>query len=393
MTYIDCWKNTKDVRWLLYFVRNNNKLSEDYAVKLGLMKFALNTAKDVNRLSGKERRMFEHIEELITENMITGNEGLRLENKRKSYLNKLKSEPLNVKDMFEFNTYFAMLTEDPLNAAEKVYINALKFIRNFAEGNKQIILDFKRKLADDFREILGGIIEEGVEFDLEPEVIMDFDRNSIYKEHIFSDVYFDGDDKEEFNLKGFYNLWEKEQNVMWMLYFLFQCRNTNDEKIRQFTLNTLIEAVTKAGNKNLLELFSNHLKMVQDAIYGTVSKEEVYATSYKDNVLPFMGFFMFRNMVYAAINALKYMNTESAVTNAFRFLYRAIGYHSGKDKSFCKTISKEISENLKKEYSNPFDDFFHKADISYDGVAILKKHNYKPISHNGKWNFVPNNYF
>ena len=172
-----------------------------------------------------------------------------------------------------------------------------------------------------------------------------------------------------------------------MLYFLFSCGNVNGEKIRQFTLNMLINTVAKSGYKSLLELFNDDLKMVQDAINGTVSREEVYANSYKDNVLPFMGFGMFRVMVYAAINALKYINTVDAVTNAFMFIYRAIGFHGSDDKTFCKTASEEISVNLKNEFSNPFDDLFHKAEMSYEGVLTLKKYGYIPVTRSGRWIF------
>lgn len=387
MRYTDCWNEVKDVRWLIYFVREKMRTREDFALKLGLMKFALNVANDVNKLSGKENGMYNHIEELVTANMVTGTEGVTIEGKHKRYLNKLKNEPLAVKDMFEFNTYFSLLTSDPLRAAENVYVNALKFIRNFAGGNEQFINDFKGKLADDFRDIIGEIIKDEDTFDLEAEAIIDMDKNSIYKEHVFIEVYFDGDDKDSFNHKGFHDMWAEEQNVMWIMYFLFSCGNVNEEKIRQFALNTLIDVVTKAGRKSLLELYNDDLKMVQDAIYGTVSREEVYANSYKDNVLPFMGFGMFRVNVYAAINALKDIKTEDAVTNAFMFIYRAIGFHGSDDKTFCKTVSEEISVNLKKEFSNPFDDFFHKAEMSYEGVLTLKKYGYMPVTNSGRWIF------
>ena len=52
MRYTDCWNEVKDVRWLIYFVREKMRGNEDFALRLGLMKFALNAAKYVNGLSG-----------------------------------------------------------------------------------------------------------------------------------------------------------------------------------------------------------------------------------------------------------------------------------------------------------------------------------------------------
>lgn len=386
MTYIDCWKEVNDVRWLIYLIDNNKRLKEDYGINLNLRKFTLSVAKDVNEFSGKENTFYEEVRYLTCVDLVTGIQGQVIEEKRESYYRKMAYDQIKIKDTFEFNSYFSLLDNNSLRSAFNTYNNAINFIKNLSDNNVNIVNDFRKKLADDFRNIVGEVLMIDDQYDICPSAITDMNKYCIFPDFFSHNVYFDYNDKIEDNCKNFYAMWEKEKNIKWLIYLYFNFGKVNEEKIRQFTLDTVVDLITRTGSERLLEVFQDNLKMIQDAIYGILRKDVVAATSKKDNVMPHNFFGEFWNMMNCAINSLKFENVESAVAFAFYFIYRGIKSKSIHDKSFLAKMTGELTEKFKKEFINPFDNF-ENVHLNYDALMCIKKYGYLPVMKNEKWGF------
>lgn len=389
MTYIDCWSDIKDVRWLLYLIDKNKRLRDDYGINISLRKFTLSVAEDVNKLSGKEISFYNEVKYLTGVNIVTGIEGSVIEGKRKMFYNKMVNEPVSIKDAFEYNSYLAVLDSNSIRSAYNTYISALRFIRNFSGGNSKLVSDFSQKLTEDFKNLVGMNIRIDDVYNICPVAIREMNKYGIFPEYADSSLYFDNDEINSNNCRNFYNMWENENNIRWLLYLLFKCSSVNEEKIRQFTLDTLLKLISRTNSENLLVTFRDNLKLVQDSIYGIISQDVAAATAKRDNAMPYNQFGRFWNYINCSINSMKFENVESSVSFAFFFILRAVQAKSVADKTFFKRFTDEITSDFKKEFSNPFDNF-QNVNLDFEGIKCLRSFNYVPKMKEDKWYFIEN---
>lgn len=391
MTYIDFWTDLKDVRWLIYLIYKNKRLRDDYGIHITLRKFTLSVAEDVNRLSGKEISLYDEVKYITGVNLVTGLEGSVIDGKRKMFYNKMVNEPISIKDVFEYNSYLAVLDSNSIRSAYNTYINALYFIRNFSNGNNKLVSDFSEKLTEDFKNLVGMNLRIDDIYDICPVAIREMNKYGIYPEYADNTLYFDNCEITTDNCKKFYNMWENEKNIFWLLFLLFKCGSINEERIRQFTLDTLLKLISKTKSENLLVTFKDNLKMVQDSIFGIIRHDTLAATAKRDNVMPYNPFGRFWNYVNCSINSMKFDNVESSVSFAFFFILRAIQAMSVKDKTFFNRFTDEITSDFKKEFSNPFDNF-QNVNLNFEGIKCLKSFDYVPKMKEDKWYFQPVNF-
>lgn len=389
MTYIDCWSDIKDVRWLIYLIFKNKRLREDYGINISLRKFNLSVAEDVNKLSGKEISLYNEVKYITGVNLVTGLEGSVIEEKRKMFYKRIVNEPISIKDAFEYNSYLAVLDSNSIRSAYNTYINALHFIKNFSDSNSKLVSDFSEKLTEDFKNLVGMNLRIDDVYDLCPVAIWEMNKYGIFPEYADSSLYFDNDEINSNNCRNFYNMWENENNIRWLLYLLFKCSSVNEEKIRQFTLDTLLKLINRTKSENLLVTFRDNLKLVQDSIYGIIRQDVAAATAKRDNAMPYNPFGRFWNYINCSINSMKFENVESSVSFAFFFILRAVQAKSVADKTFFKRFTDEITSDFKKEFSNPFDNF-QNVNLDFEGIKCLSSFNYVPKMKEDKWYFIAN---
>lgn len=390
LDYIFCWKNINDIRWLIYLLSNNDRLKNDYSINLILREFTISLAEDINKMSGKETLFYNDLKKTISEHIVTGLNNSIIAQKRSNYFSLIANEPINVRNMYEFNLYFSVLDGDIMRAALNSYVNAINFIENFSDGNKGIVNDFKLKLTEDFKNQVECKIFVDDKYMLAPYKILNMYKNNIFPEYSYDLVYIDNTAANCENKSDFFEIWNNENDIRWLLYYLLNDKKTDENKIRQFTLDTLLLVINKCNAENYLRHFSDDINLIQDSIYGIIRKEVVAASSKKDNVFGHNMFSRMWNMIRCAVNSLKFEDVTLAVITAFYFILVGIKSCSKIDKGFYERVIKEIIIDLREQFENPFANFDF-ININYKSIECLKQFDYIPKRVESKWLFNPDN--
>ena len=207
LDYIFCWKNINDIRWLIYLLSNNDRLKNDYSINLILREFTISLAEDINKMSGKETLFYNDLKKTISEHIVTGLNNSIIAQKRSNYFSLIANEPINVRNMYEFNLYFSVLDGDIMRAALNSYVNAINFIENFSDGNKGIVNDFKLKLTEDFKNQVECKIFVDDKYMLAPYKILNMYKNNIFPEYSYDLVYIDNTAANCENKSDFFEIW------------------------------------------------------------------------------------------------------------------------------------------------------------------------------------------
>ncbi len=391
MTYIDCWNSIKDLRWLIFLIYNNDRLRENYELKASLRNFTISLAEEINEMSGKEKMFFEDVKYTMCVEMVTGLEGSVISNKRKLYFNRIANEPVKVRNILEYNLYFSVLDANCFRAAYNSYIRAIYFIENYTEGNISVVNDFKTRINEEFKKSVECKINVDDKYKLQPGKILQMYMHGIYPEFSYDLVYTDSRDCSGENSTEFYELWNNENDIRWLLYYVLKVNKTDENKLRQFTLDTLMKVISRCNADNYIHYFRDDINLIQDSIYGIVRKEAVAASGRKDNYYFYNTFSYMWNRINGAVNALKFEDAASAVMFAFHFIIQAIESFSTADKGFYNRMNSEIISDFKKTFENPFAEFEF-VNFNHKSIKCLKSYHFLPTREENKWYFRPDNF-
>ncbi len=385
MTYKECWEKVSDIRWLMYIIKNTPDLKAEESLSTALRRFALIAAEEIFNLTGEEGELFRAAHGIVSEDIVTGNMHAVIEKRRRTYLRIARNEPMTVKNALEYRSYLLLMDNCDYTAAYKIYENALSVVRTLAGRNSEVTNFFRLRLADEFRELTKGFeVSENMNCE-RADVITEMDKHDIFPLNGgFYEVYPDNGNMREMDAEKYSKMWETEKSMSWKAYLLLTSGKNDERTLREFAFEKLIKIIKDSNYTSLINLFGDELRIIKETTDGLRDRNETAATAYKDNVLPFMGFCLFKRMIYAAINSLKYENTKDAVMNAFTFMEIALDGHAAGDK---EKIMAEITESMRKKFGNPYEEKDFCVPVEYAGLEMLRRNGYAPFVRRGKWGY------